>query len=198
VKHLAIEGLDGTGKSHIASELARATGATTMATPDMAYSELRAILHSRHPTAAFFLYLSSCAYAIERIAECPDSRVILDRYYFSSVVQLGWRQKLPSQDTVDLLDRVEALLPAPGLTIVLVATRESRLRRLQLRPSVGYGELSQEYEKYWHRCVRHLVEGERHSSVLVVNTTADDTTPILKAILDHPFVRRMGTSHPEH
>jgi thymidylate kinase len=186
---VVFEGLDGTGKSRLAELLCAREGFVCRRTPDPAFAQLRQLVHDL-PRTALLMYLSACAYAIEGSAGRRDApaRLVVDRYAFSSVVQFGWVTGLPAGDCIELLDRVRSVLPAPQLTVLLVAERSVRLARLQARDDRGLGDRSVGFERYWMTCARLLRQaavasgpgcsapaGSALGSVITVRTDTDDT-----------------------
>ncbi|MEU9372565.1 hypothetical protein AB0D94_02090 [Streptomyces sp. NPDC048255] len=188
---IAFEGLDGTGKSHLTTELSRATGVPRVSTPGPAYDSLRHELHAAGGLASYLMYLSGCAWAVESARASGAPALVADRYWFSSAVQHGWNTGLTPGGALAPAG-LHALLPQPRLTVLLVADREARLQRLARRRPVGtpLGDSGQAYEQYWLDCAEVLRDESRtRHSVLVLDTTVSDTAPPLAELLAHPVVR---------
>jgi len=84
---IAIEGLDGTGKSTVACLLAKRLNGVVYATPPPEFVPIRKALDSsRSLSARFYYYLSSVCYAgAEASGLREHSHVILDRYVSSTI-----------------------------------------------------------------------------------------------------------------
>jgi dTMP kinase len=129
---IAVEGLDGCGKSTLARLLAEALGAEFLRTPLDLDGATRTAMEThcgRSPLARMLLYgatVASAAVAI-RDALAAGRSVVVDRYWLSTVV---YHRVMGSSCT---LDEVAGALPLPDFTIFLRAPLEVRARRVQMR-----------------------------------------------------------------
>ena len=129
---IAVEGLDGSGKSTLVRDLARRLGATSMTTPSPPVRAVReAVIAglSGSPVARQAFYLATLAHASDTIAPMlrAGSGVVLDRYLLSTMVyavqrgeHLRWREL------------EESLLPA-HVTVFLDVPLAVRRARLEAR-----------------------------------------------------------------
>jgi len=128
---VALEGLDGVGKSTLAADLAHALGAESLAMPGLPRSVAHGVFLAigDDPTSRC-LFHASCAHALGLKAREFASRgrdVVIDRYWLSSVAYARARGVNIS------LDAVEHSIPAPDLTILVTLDEAERCRRLEIR-----------------------------------------------------------------
>ena len=128
---VALEGLDGVGKSTLAADMAQALGAESLAMPGMPRSVAHGVFLAigDDPTSRC-LFHASCAHALGLKAREFASRgrdVVIDRYWLSSVAYARARGVNIS------LDAVEQAIPAPDLTILVTLDEAERCRRLDIR-----------------------------------------------------------------
>lgn len=128
---VVLEALDGVGKSTLTQALAARLGGVAMDTPG---PELRALSPAilgalgAEQTARALFYAASVVAAGRRAREITrDGRtVVMDRYWLSTVSYALARGADPK------LREIEALIPAPDVTVVLTldeAERQARLHR---------------------------------------------------------------------
>lgn len=128
---VALEGLDGVGKSTLAADLAQALGAESLAMPGMPRSAAHAVFLAigDDPTSRC-LFHASCARALGLRAREFVSRgrdVVIDRYWLSSVAYARARGVTIS------FEAVERAIPAPDVTILVTLDEAERCRRLDFR-----------------------------------------------------------------
>lgn len=128
---VALEGLDGVGKTTLAADLAQALGAESLAMPGMPRSVAHGVFLAigDDPTSRC-LFHASCAHALGLKAREFASRgrdVVIDRYWLSSVAYARARGVNVS------FDAVEKFIPAPDLTILVTLDEAERCRRLHIR-----------------------------------------------------------------
>ncbi len=128
---IAIEGLDGVGKSTMASSVSALLGAELLAMPGMPRPAAHAVLTALGPDpTARLLFHGACARGLGLRARllCSEGRdVFVDRYWLSSLTYARARGV-----TLD----VEALcstIPAPDVTIVVTLSEAERKERLLAR-----------------------------------------------------------------
>lgn len=129
---IAVEGLDGTGKSRLASALATRLGADLLRTPGVELAPLRAPLDAHFAPSAvatqlFYAATVALASTHARASLGQGRSAVIDRYWLSTVVYAKARAA-----SVDLACVAETLV-APDLTVYLYADVETRARRLSLR-----------------------------------------------------------------
>jgi dTMP kinase len=129
---LALEGLDGVGKTTAARRVADACGGVLLSTPDASLGCVRSALDALYrssPDAAHLFYASSVAYASEvaRRERAQGKVVIIDRYWLST-----WAYA-PMRPTGLDLSEVEAGLCAADWTVLLTLDEAERSRRLRAR-----------------------------------------------------------------
>lgn len=129
---IAVEGLDGSGKSTFARALAVALGADFMRTPHDLDGDTRTAMeaHCARSTLARMLFYSAtvAAAAVDIQAALAAGRgVVVDRYWLSTV---AYHRVMGSPC---LLDEVAGVLPPAHSTIYLHAPLAVRAQRVQAR-----------------------------------------------------------------
>lgn len=129
---IAVEGLDGCGKSTLARALADAIGAVFLRTPQDLDAETRTAMeaHCARSVLARMLFYSAtvAAAAVEvRAALAAGRSVVVDRYWLSTVV---YHRVMGSPI---MLDEVTDALPPADFTIFLQAPLEVRAQRVRSR-----------------------------------------------------------------
>lgn len=178
---IALEGLDGTGKSRLSEVLSARMGLELRRTPGPQYDTLRAALHGKG-AASLFMYLSACSLAVEEAGQ--DTPIVVDRYSYSSVVQYGWSGGLGAETAMALLAQLSPLLPTPERTILLTANRAVRLRRLNSRLDAGYGDRSTEFEAYWATCAAEWTRIAPSGSVVEFDSSDGDADALADRLVD--------------
>jgi thymidylate kinase len=185
-KHLtiAIEGLDGTGKSTVARLLAHRIGAALYTTPPPEFTAIREVLDATEClTARFFYYLSSVCYAAADALKVRDaSHVVFDRYAFST---MACHRALGVNIDVELNTLG---IPNPDFTFLLTITsEEERLRRIRAR---GLTSKSDVLVEALELRTKMLKEFRRFGlqEIDTTNVTAEQVvdTIMLKTNLDQP------------
>ena len=134
---IAFDGLDGVGKTTLVRELAQHYGGIALDTPG---TELRPLVSSvlsalgQHQTARCLFYAGSVLAAgckARQLAE-DGQTVFMDRYWLSTIAYARARGV-----TVNLSD-LEAIVPAPDLTILLTLDETERRRRIANRAYDSY------------------------------------------------------------
>lgn len=149
---VALEGLDGTGKTSIGEKLAEYLNATFCHTPHTDYNSLRKELDGRQSIDSLLFYLSAVAYDIENWRNSGSQLLIIDRYWISSLAYYCLKAQL-SDEVSDIqikrfYERINQILPEPSIIIHLNCNREIRLNRIKQRSVAGFGDnTSLEYEE---------------------------------------------------
>lgn len=177
---IAFEGLDGTGKTRLGNIVAERLNAMTIHTPPNLYDTVRDVLQGRPGVESFLMYLSSCAYAYGEYLRSESGLLLLDRFWFSSVVHYGWTSGTDAERADELIRWVMKLLPVPHTTVFLRTEREERLRRLAGRDTPSHGIQSEAYERYWYECALRARDALPPASVLWMDTT-DRTNEVEEA-----------------
>lgn len=129
---VAIEGLDGVGKTTLARDLAHNCGgeATDTPGPDLRpVVEMVLISLGDHQTARCLFYAASVLVAGHRAKQLADTGqlVFMDRYWLSTVAYARARGV-----SVDL-SALESIVPAPDLTVLVTLDERERRGRLTNR-----------------------------------------------------------------
>lgn len=124
---IAIEGLDGVGKTTLATLLAERLGARCATTPGPEIRSVRARFDqafNASPVARAVAYGASVLAAAEEIATERVSRdVVFDRYWLSTLVYAP-------EEAQPVLAALAAHVPRPDLTLLLELPEGQRARRL--------------------------------------------------------------------
>jgi len=126
---IAIEGLDGVGKTTLSRDLAKHLGARWLTTPGLALRDVRTVVDTVFadaPIAAQLFYASTVVAAGEQARRHLDAGqdVIMDRYWLSTVVYARARGSWLE------LPEVAATLQQPSLTLVVDLVESARRERL--------------------------------------------------------------------
>lgn len=129
---IAVEGLDGTGKTTLSRGLAEALDAVWTTTPPPGLRAVRDVLDAacaRHPVAAQLFYASAVVAAAEQALDhlVAGRDVVFDRYWLTTCVYAEARGRLVR------LPQVERLLPPADVTILVELDEPERIRRLLAR-----------------------------------------------------------------
>jgi dTMP kinase len=149
---VALEGLDGTGKTSIGEKLAEYLNATFCHTPHTDYNSLRKELDGRQSIDSLLFYLSAVAYDIENWRNSGSQLLIIDRYWISSLAYYCLKAQLSDEVSDIQIKRfyewINQILPEPSIIIHLNCNREIRLNRIKQRSVERFGDnTSLEYEK---------------------------------------------------
>lgn len=148
---VVVEGLDGVGKSTIATELARRLGAVLMATPPPMVAEPRRLLelaYDEYPLARMLWYASTGAAVSQDVARlvATGQPVVLARYFLSTLVYAAVR------GATCTLEEVGRHLLAPDMTVYLYARPEVRAARMGRRGE-NSAEDARTLEPAWDRAL---------------------------------------------
>ncbi len=149
---VALEGLDGTGKTSIGEKLAEYLNATFCHTPHTDYNSLRKELDGRQSIDSLLFYLSAVAYDIENWRNSGSQLLIIDRYWISSLAYYCLKAQLSDEVSDIQIKRfyewINQILPEPSIIIHLNCNREIRLNRIKQRSVAGFDDnTSLEYEE---------------------------------------------------
>ncbi|MCE5228257.1 dTMP kinase [bacterium] len=135
---IAIEGIDGTGKSTLASALARALEARGRAVV-LSFEPTRgahgrrirelAVSGRSNPAEETELFINDRREHVANLiapALADGKTVVLDRYYYSTMAYQGAR----GMDTAEIQKRNEEFAPRPDLLVILELPVEDALKRI--------------------------------------------------------------------
>lgn len=128
---VAIESLDGIGKTTLVANLARDRGGVAMATPGVIKPLIPDILAALGDDQAgrCLLYASTVLAEGGRARQLADAGqfVVMDRYWLSTIAYA--RARGVAAD----LSGIEAIVPIPDVTVLLTLDEDERVRRLASR-----------------------------------------------------------------
>ncbi|AMO56203.1 hypothetical protein GZ77_05155 [Endozoicomonas montiporae] len=133
---IAIEGLDGTGKSTLTKALAEHLGMEHLTTPSGRYKPVRKEIdriHYNDPYARQLFYASTVMQLSNTVGRKLNDghSVVVDRYWLSTQVYHHWKT---SGNSLPLHD-VEKKLIVPDLTVYIHVPYRERKKRLKSRES---------------------------------------------------------------
>ena len=186
---VVVEGLDGVGKSTVASELARRLGADLMASPPDRVAEARRILESVYDgdaLARMLWYASTNAAVSTDVGEAlrVGRAVVLARYFLSTLVYAGVRGATCG------LEELGRHLVIPDVTVYLHARHEVRAGRMGGRGGNGDEDarsLAPDWERAldagYRSCASHPLAG-RFLPLDVSDIGSDEATDRIMLALE--------------
>jgi thymidylate kinase len=131
-KFIAIEGVDGSGKTTIARELASQIGGVYMKTPGKGFKPARTYIdNGTPPDSKLLYYLSSVFDAAAQIGRTLETQpVVCGRYVFSTLIPHSAYHGRDFEELEDELQPFTSRLLKPDQTILLVVNEGEQLSRL--------------------------------------------------------------------
>lgn len=129
---IAVEGLDGTGKSTVIRLLAERCGCTLFKTPPDAFGAFRSEIDAAYQENDFAqqLFYASTVAHVSKLAEtslAAGCSVIVDRYWLTTKIYAGVRRQRIN------LDNLEVSLLRPDFTLYLHSSEAIRRERMKVR-----------------------------------------------------------------
>ncbi|MEU0546739.1 hypothetical protein [Micromonospora sp. NPDC005979] len=176
---LAVEGLDGVGKTTVCRLLAARLDAAYIGLPPPELLLRTSTLFRRHDSLARYLYYLSAVAATDAATQ-PDVLVIADRYVASAHALHLHVAGEAAQILRDLP------LPAPTLTFYLTADERSRRARLSSRsaPLDPFEQALNESESFRTAVAQRLQSGPNTHVIDTTGQTADDVADAVVKIWD--------------
>lgn len=179
---VALEGLDGTGKSTLAKLLAEALGAPLLRTPPGELASVRpAIDHAlvESPVATQLFYAGTVALASLRVQEhlAAGRSVVVDRYWASTMAYGACRAQ-----HVDLAGVAATLTPA-SLTVYLTVDEEARRERLAHRACTAADRDSLAQRERLAAAYERALAGPWSGPVMRLDTTRRSPARCVDAVL---------------
>jgi len=136
------EGLDGSGKSTVASHLARAIGAKLIVTPPAEIEALRQRAHDLALPGRFHFYSLGNLICSQRLKEAlAKGPVVLDRFYASTLAGLLADDWATASSLIGELKAYRSIFHQPSYTLFLECTYQVRLERMAARSKpTSYGD----------------------------------------------------------
>lgn len=171
-KFIALEGIDGSGKTTVCQILSKKIDAAMYKTPSWPFSDLRDVIDKTVDIKSrFYFYLSSVIHASTEIDKLlKHKHVVCDRYILSTLCY-----HRASESFFKSFDENQIDILQPGFTFFLNADYEVRMKRIAIRENADNTDIlnsnlhDEEYQS--------KVEGEfsKYKNMLWINT--NDTSP---------------------
>lgn len=131
---IAIEGLDGVGKSTIAKALSARLSAELLSTPDPSLKEVRQVIDKEYgdtPLARQLFYTSSVVHLSAKVKHLKEQgkTAVVDRYWLSTQVYHNWKCSGLHFQLSEIVNRIQQ----PDFTVYLTLPLSIRNARLQAR-----------------------------------------------------------------
>ena len=184
---IVFEGVDGSGKTTIARELAQQMGGIYMKTPGKSFEPAREYIDNGAATdAKLFFYLSSVFDASAQIQTTLESHpVVCDRYIFSTIVPHAAYHGRDLEELEEELRPVTSRLLQPDQTILLTVDEDEQLSRLASTRDLTNPTASDEFcrQSLLRRRVREFYERiADREGWLKVDTTNQSSYDVLQQI----------------
>ncbi|MBU2638333.1 MAG: AAA family ATPase [Nanoarchaeota archaeon] len=186
---IALEGIDGAGKTSIGKMLEEKLGFAYYATPPQGYKPIRRFVsENAQPMARFLYYMAGnidTSHAIKDMLKHNDA--ICDRYVFSTLIPHSIRERLTVEDMLQLFVPYRDHILMPDTTIVLDVEPEEQIRRLTQR---NQGKNSSSDRLILENTVLRREFRERYIAVAnrfnwpVIDTSGRDIEEIMKEVIE--------------
>ena len=181
---IALEALDGVGKTTLASDLAARLSGVAMDTPGPKLRPLRSKVLAAlgpHQAARCLFYAASVLVAGQRARAILQggSSVVMDRYWLSTICYARARG-------VELdVTAIEAAVPVPDVTVLVTLDERERQRRLRDR---GYTDADREtlVPSFRERVLAEMISEERAAGLrptVTVDVTGADRAGAVELVI---------------
>lgn len=181
---IAVEGLDGVGKSTLVAAVAASLGSASFAMPGVPRPVAHAVFTSLgHDATSRSLFHAACARALgqhARAITATGRHVVVDRYWLSSVAYA--RARAVALD----LSAVEGAIPAPDLTLLLTIDEDERCLRLEARGATAVDRETM-HAAFRDAALAEMMRADRGTGFappVVVNLSRQTPGDALSAVLD--------------
>lgn len=176
---ITIEGADGVGKTTVSEKLAEKLNLTLLRTPPAPFNDkaLRAIIEGEGSTLTkYFYYRTACQIASDRIKKsiAEGQGIISDRYIKSTQVY----RSVTNPELEKIFEETDLIMP--DFEILLTASPEVRLERVNERPDAGAiaNELDVEFQnKIQDKFLEH--------NMYVIDTSNNTVDETVSQILEY-------------
>jgi dTMP kinase len=171
-KFIALEGIDGSGKTTVCQILSKKINAEVYKTPSWPFSDLRDVIDKNVDIKSrFFFYLSSVIHASSEIARLLNHKhVVCDRYILSTLCY-----HRASESFFKSFDGNQVDILQPDFTFFLNADYEIRMKRIAIRENSDNSDIlnSDLHDKQYQDKVE--LEFSKYNNLLWINT--NDISP---------------------
>lgn len=133
---IAVEGIDGSGKTTVAELVAKKMNRVCIHTPAKVYSDMKGFFRNckQYAVPRFYFFLSGIWEAYNRAIEiCNEQPVIFDRYILSTLIYHRVMLQLCGINLNLNLIAMAGFPPKPDLNILLEVDNETAIRRIRSR-----------------------------------------------------------------
>jgi dTMP kinase len=134
-KFIALEGIDGSGKTTVCKNLCKKINAEFYKTPSYPFSDFRSLIDKNvNIKSRFYFYLSSVLHASSEIKELLKTKpVVCDRYILSTLCY-----HRAADSFFYFFDDSKLEILKPDLTLYLNADYDVRMKRIAHRENIDY------------------------------------------------------------
>jgi dTMP kinase len=180
-KFVALEGIDGSGKTTVCTQLCKKINAEMYKTPPFPFSDLRDLVDkSVNIKSRFYFYLSSVMHASSEIVELlKQKNVVCDRYILSTLCYHRAADAFLNSFDENKLDILQ-----PDFTFYLDADYDVRVKRIAYRENTHCADIFNRdlHEKKFQEKVE--LEFSRYKNLIWIDTNSFSSEDVADKIFN--------------